>query len=386
MKSAARSIVASLVGASFVAGCGGVSEPSQAAVGQVDHALASPYPGQVSFPGAAAGSTVVSVGAGNVHAFARTSDGKRWGWGFNNYGQVGIAATTVINTTPTELRTSLSGVLDLQGGKSYYSATVSSSGYVFTFGNNSSGQLGDGTTTTTSTPVLALTNAVAVDAGTEHTVALRSDGTVWAWGKNIAGQLGDGTFTGPRLSAVQVTGLSGVTITAIAAGGDRTYALDSTGGVWTWGIQTAADGAPVSTPQQVTGISSATAIAANEFSAIILKSDGTVWNLGYKGALSQVTGFDPPTEISTIAAGGTHFLAVDKNGALWSWGGNSSGQLGDGTTTTRTTPVRVLRSATPGDYFTGVVAVAGGVENSYAILADGTLWSWGSDSFGALGR
>src|SRR5262249_8094691 len=119
-------------------------------------------------------------------------------------------------------------------------------GTVYAFGTNSSGQLGDGTTTNRSvaTPVKGpggaglLSNIIAIAAGDYHTVALRNDGTVWAWGNNGLGQLGDDTFTG-RQTPVQVKGLNGVgfltNIVAIAAGTSHTLAIRRDGAVFAWG-------------------------------------------------------------------------------------------------------------------------------------------------------
>lgn len=383
MKSATRGVLVAVVGSAFIAGCGGVSEQSPSDVGQTGRALASPYPGQVYFTGAATGSTVVKVGAGNSNAFAWTSDGQRWGWGLNNFGQVGTGSTASISyTAPTALQSSLSSVVSYDGGKAFFSATLTSGGNILTFGYNTYGQLGNGTTTNNSTAQSVFSNAQAVAAGTTHTLALKNDGTVWGWGQNSSGETGNGTFLSPQTTPVQAS-VSGVTFTAIAAGNERSYAVDSSQNVWVWGYQTFSNGDPASSPQQVSGLSSVVAIDAGEFAALALKSDGTVWQLGLRGALSQVTGLPA---IASVAVGGGHFLAVAQNGTLWSWGSNDSGQLGDGTTTNRTTPVQVVRSSTPGDYLTGVVAVAAGASTSYAVLSDGTLWSWGSDSLGGLGR
>jgi alpha-tubulin suppressor-like RCC1 family protein len=87
------------------------------------------------------------------------------------------------------------------------------------------------------------------------------------------------------------------------------------------------------------------------------------------------------TGITAIAAGDDHSLALAADGSLWAWGGNSTGQLGDGTTTRRRTPVLV---STPTG-FSGVVAIRGGDGFSLALLADGTVWAWGTNSSGQVG-
>ncbi|WP_224361517.1 RCC1 domain-containing protein [Hyalangium versicolor] len=379
VKSTARSVLAAVMASGFMIGCGGVSESSSEEVGQVEQRVAAPIPGQVSFTGLTPGATVEKVAAGNGNGFAWTSDGNRWGWGFNAFGQAG---TTVPASplTPQTVVSGFSNVTQFKGGRAFFAAALSSTGQVLTIGLNSYGQLGNGTTSASTTPVVALSGATAVAAGTGHTVALKSDGTLWAWGDNFGGELGDGTSTS-RLWPVQVTGLSGVTITAIAAGDESSFALDSAGDVWHWGRL---GGTGVTVPTKLTGISSVKAISANQFVAVFLKTDGTVSSLGtFSGTLSSVTGL--PT-VKAVAAGDGHFLAAGQDGTLWSWGSNSYGQLGDGTTTDRASPVQVVASTTPGSYLTGVASIAAGSASSYAILDDGTLWSWGSDGNGNIGR
>ncbi len=116
----------------------------------------------------------------------------------------------------------------------YHTIALKSDGTVWSWGYNYYGQLGDGTTTNSYTPVQvsSLSGVTAIAGGYYHTIALKSDGTVWTWGNNDIGQLGDGT-TNNRLTPVQVSGLSGVT--AIAGGYSHTIALKSGGTVWAWG-------------------------------------------------------------------------------------------------------------------------------------------------------
>jgi alpha-tubulin suppressor-like RCC1 family protein len=136
-------------------------------------------------------------------------------------------------------------------------------------------------------PVSGLSNVIAIAAGDTHTVALKSDGTVWTWGDNSFGQLGDGTTT-LRTTPVQVSGLGNVL--AIAAGVWHTVALKSDGSVWVWGDNNSgqlgngtADTSPHPTPNQASGLSSIIAIEAGEHHVVALKSDGTVWTWGNNG-------------------------------------------------------------------------------------------------------
>lgn len=141
---------------------------------------------------------------------------------------------------------------------------------VSAWGGNSFGQLGDGTTTNRLTPVQVsgLSGLTLIAAGAEHTLALKSDGTLWAWGYNFYGWLGDGTTT-DRLTPVEVSGLSGVS--AIAAGEQHSLALKSDGTVWAWGRNLdgqLGDGTTTRgrlTPVQVGGLSGVMAIASGSY-------------------------------------------------------------------------------------------------------------------------
>ena len=188
-----------------------------------------------------------------------------------------------------------------------------------------------------------------------HTLAVKSDGTLWAWGGNFRGQLGDGTKT-DRSTPVPVQGLTGVV--AVAAGEYHSLALKSDGTLWAWGFNNNGQLGEVpttitsirTTPVPVSGLTGVVAVAAGEFHSLALKSDGTLWAWGgnWSGQLGNGTQFpvvrstpmpvNLPGGVVAMDAGRTYSLAVKSDGTLWIWGGNSRGQLGDGTTTKRNTP------------------------------------------------
>ena len=270
-------------------------------------------------------------------------------------------------------------------------------GTVYAWGSNVGGQLGDGTSTSSASPVhvSGLTGVTAIAGGASAGYALKSDGTVYAWGYNFLGQLGDGTSTSSA-TPVQVSGLTGVT--AIAGGGDAGYALKSDGTVYAWGSNgSGARGHGTSTssatPVQVSGLTGVTAIAGGAYAGYALKSDGTVyaWGSNALGQLGdgtttnssatpvQVSGL---TGVTAIAGGGSTGYALKSDGTVDAWGYNFFGQLGDGTTTTNgcecsPTPV-------PVSGLTGVTAIAGGGAG-YALKSDGTVYAWGSNVGGQLG-
>ena len=220
--------------------------------------------------------------------------------------------------------------------------------------NNESAQTSQGCATTTM--------ITAVAGGLDHTIALKNNGMVWIWGSNYRGQLGDGTTTS-RSTPVQVNGVSSVS--AIASGQQHTIVLKNDGTVWDWGVNYSGqlgDGTTTdrSTPVQVSGLGNVTAIASARVGdgcgyeldhTIALKNDGTVWTWGYNyyGQLGDgtTTNRSTPVQVSglsgvtAIAGGGNHTIALKNDGTVWTWGYNYSGQLGDGTTTDRNTPVQV---------------------------------------------
>ncbi len=372
-------------------------------------------------------SGVTAIAGGWFYTVALKSDGTVWAWGDNSSGQLGDGSTTY-RTTPVQV-SGLSGVTAIAvGGGEYGHHTVAlkSDGTVWAWGWNYYGQLGDGTTTEryTPVPVSSLSGITTIAAGAYHTAALKSDGTAWAWGTNNSGELGDGTTT-DRYSPVQVRGLSG--ITAIAPGGGlngyHTVALKSDETVWTWGSNfNEATRQWITTPVQVSGLSSVETIASGDRHAITLKSDGTIWAWGFNdyGQLGdgtttnsatpvQVSGLNlystttptptpatsptpksSPTPSSTptptspasttpkISAGDFHTMALKSDGTVWAWGYNDYGQLGDGTTTYRNAPVQVSS-------LSGVIAIAGGNDHSLAVKSDGTVWAWGDNHYGRLG-
>ena len=235
------------------------------------------------------------------------------------------------------------------------------------------------------------TRVVKIAAGHNHTLVLKSDGTVWAWGDNYYGQLGNGTLTNSS-TAVQVIGLTG--ITDISGGLYHSIALKNDGTVWAWGyngsgqLGNGSTGVYSIAPVQTIGLNDAIAITANSNHNIIIKDDNTAWAWGSNsdGQLGDGTTTQRTTPVQTIglsgvtavSAGVLHSLALKNDGTLWAWGSNSNGQLGDGTTAGRTAPVQTIG-------LSGITGIAAGMNFSLALKNDGTLWAWGSNNAGQLG-
>jgi alpha-tubulin suppressor-like RCC1 family protein len=328
--------------------------------------------------------------AGSSHSLALLEDGTIEAWGNNWSGQLGIGSTSYV---PERVKVpglqqvrAVSAASNPWGWGGNVSLAVREDGTVWAWGNNSDGQLGDGTTQQRTSPkqVPGLTGMVTAKACERFSLAVREDGTVWAWGNNGNAQLGNGSRTSSR-SPVQVQGMSGAV--DVACGTDFSLALKQDGTVWGWGNNKRGQLGDLPrqlqlTAQQVPGVDSVKALAAGNMPSLVLKQDGTVWawgdnSHGRYGNGTQLPGTGTPQQVpglhgvEAIAAGPTHALALMKNGSLWGWGYNSGGALGTGTHY-RAAPVAVVG-------LTGVRQVDVGLGHSVAVRQDGTVWTWGTE-------
>ena len=277
-----------------------------------------------------------------------------------------------------------------------YTCALTSAGGVLCWGENISGQLGDGTTTDRTTPVdvVGLTSGVAaVSAGGYHTCALTTTGGLKCWGRNLFGQLGDGTTTN-RTTPVDVVGLtSGVS--AVSAGEDHTCALTTAGGVECWGRNNhgqLGDGTTTdrTTPVDVVGLPSGTAVvsAGLTHTCVVTTAGGAkCWGDNVFGQLGDGTTVDRvvPTDVTAltsgaaaVSAGFRHTCALTTAGGAKCWGSNFVGQVGDGTTTDRTEPVDVTALTS------GVAAVSAEILYTCAVSTAGGAKCWGRNG-GKLG-
>ncbi|MHB1127541.1 MAG: RCC1 domain-containing protein [Bacillota bacterium] len=355
------------------------------------------------------------VAGGGSHTIAFKSNMSAWSWGYNGYGELGDNTYTN-RTTPVQITGSggigtITNVVSVAAGDSH-SLALKSDGTVWALGYNSNGQLGDTTTTNRPAPVQVsgLTSIAAVAAGSAHSLALKSDGTVWAWGAGSYGVLGDNAGLS-RSSPVQVKGAGGsgylTNVVAIASGGYISLALKSDGTVWAWGNNSAGqlgDGTVNNrlAPVQVSGLTNVVAVAAASGGShsVALKSDGTVWTWGYNyyGQLGDGTTTDKYTPVQvkgvggsgyltgvvSVAAGGTHSLALRSDGTIWAWGYNTYGQLGNNSTGSSSTPVQVLDTGGTAP-LTGIVKISAGTYHSVALKTSGNAVAWGYGAYGQLG-
>ena len=337
---------------------------------------------------------VYSVATGEKHSLAVKGDGTVWAWGSNSYGQLGDG-TTADRTIPVQVQGLGAVFAVVAAGGWDHSLLLTRDGNILAWGGNYAGQLGDGTTIDRGTPlqVTGLSGAAAFAAGGAHSLAVTPDGRVWAWGVNNWGQLGDGSDTFFRTTPAEIPGLTNVA--GVAASGFHTLALRQDGAVWAWGSNEYgqlgignADISDHSVPVGVPGLSGVIDVSAGPIHTVALTQDGAVWAWGSNqgGQLGDGTNTDRSTptrlngvtDIAAVGAGLRHTLALRRNGTVWAWGWNSSGQLGDATNTNRNTPVQVAG-------LTGVTAVAAGIDFSLALRQDGSVWAWGDNTYGQLG-
>ena len=351
--------------------------------------------------------TAISPGGGVYvgHTCAVLADGTVRCWGDDSKGQLGDG-TEPASTIPVEVAGITTAKAVATGAQ--FSCALLGDGTVRCWGSNDAGQLGDGPGADggpTPVPVTGITDATAIAAGWSHACVLSGDGKVQCWGDNDYGELGDGT-TDDSPAPVVVSGITSAT--AIAAGPYATCAVLREGGVRCWGQNDhgqLGNGITVdsSIPVAVSGIATATSVAVGYGHACALLEDDTVrcWGDDYWGQLGDGIDLGSPTDVrlapvdrlapvavtglasaTSIAAGSNHACAVLADGTVRCWGNGNYGELGDGTGDGSSVPVQARGVTTA----TGVAAggdMAGA--HTCALLRDGTVTCWGMNGSGQLG-
>jgi alpha-tubulin suppressor-like RCC1 family protein len=282
---------------------------------------------------------------------------------------------------------------------------------VWSWGGGEIGQLGDGSTADQHLPVKVSTSAISgiasIAGGGAHALLIATGGTVWSWGWNGYGQLGVGTTTGPATCVLSnaPTPCSTVpvqvalsNITTVAAGDLHNLAISADGSVWVWGSNqygqlgtgsiTSTGCDCIDAPVRSLLPAGILAVAGGGQHSLALVNDGTVMAFGHNqyGQLGDGSTTIRPSPVTVsnvsgvtaVSAGFFHSLALGSNGKVYAWGRNQHGQLGNGTTTDSSTAVTVLK-------LTGVTAISAGGEYSMALKSDGTVWTWGFNGNGELG-
>ncbi len=328
----------------------------------------------------------------NYFGCARVNDGSARCWGYNAHGELGNGTTSSYKSSASVV-TGLSNVSAVVAGENHACALLGD-GTIRCWGDNSLAQLGDGTQTSSSTPVAVsgIADAIAISAGMLHTCALHTDGTVACWGYNGSRQLGNaGTF--PFASTpVTVTGLSGVS--ALAVGGFHSCALSSGGAVKCWGdnsVNQLGNGSTTNSfaPVSVTGLASGVSSIASgeEHSCALVGGAIKCWGDNEYGQLgnNSTSNASTPVNVSGIGsaaevqAGFPFTCARLTDKSVKCWGRNTEGELGNLLSTDSLVPVAVsgLSAAT---------SLAVGGVNACALLTSGLVTCWGYNAYGSLGN
>ena len=313
-------------------------------------------------------------------------------------GGLTLSAAGLLSGTPTGQGTTSFTVTVTDGAGHSASGSLSlttaaPAGQLFAVGSNAEGELGNGTTIDSSlaVPVIGMTSVVGAAMDEEAAIAVKADGTVWTWGDNTYGELGNGGVTASQ-SPQRVQTLSD--ITAVASEGNTFLALRADGTVWAWGqgdVGALGDGTSNDehSPQQIVKLSSVVAIGGTDGAGFALRSDGTVWSWGSNNGESVLGngttgGNNLPavlpglTNVTAIAIGGVSGYALRSGGTVFDWGSNTYGQLGNGGTAIQPTPAIV-----PG--LPPVVQIASGQHAAYALSSTGPVYGWGDNGHKQLG-
>ncbi len=343
----------------------------------------------------ASSSKIIEVEAGHAYNIALKDDGTVWTWGDNSYGQLGDGTSTQRNY-PLQV-SGLSGIVAVDAGN-FHSVALKNDGTVWSWGRDDNCQLGDRGYAGSYRPaqVIGLSGIVDVSCGEDFTVAVKNDETVWAWGSNMSGQLGINCYTRWSVTPVQVLNIGNVT--SIKVGMDHTVALKSNGEVWTWGCNgfgQCGDGTTTDKSMPVYIMSGVTSIGAGQCNSFAVKTDGTVWAWGMDGegqlgigtcqsCVSHPVQMIGATNVKDITGVVYHTMVLKNDGTVWVCGSDLWGELGDGIIYNGTDNEKTTLIQLGG--ITGATNVSGGYSYTIVLLQDGSVWGCGINDCGQLGE
>jgi alpha-tubulin suppressor-like RCC1 family protein len=354
-------------------------------------------------------SAAVQVSVSSTHGCALLADGTARCWGNNRNGQLGNG-TLADADLPAVVVTGVPTLTSISAGD-YFTCAIVSGGGVECWGINSHGELGNGTTTDSATPVtvLGIPHATSVSTGAhpyDGSCATLYNGTVKCWGSNYYGQLGNASVatgsSGQSSTPVTVTGVTNAVSVSMGLG--YACALISNGTVQCWGRNDNMNlGNPsvpttslATTAVPVVGLTGATSITAGSGHTCALTSSGTkCWGSDYTGQLGD--GGTANSAAPVAVTGGHTFSAVSagdltcaiESGAAWCWGINSEGQTGDTSLPTGGTLGDLAHTNVPVPVTglgSGVTHIMDGITATCAARTDATVWCWGNGLNGAVGN
>jgi alpha-tubulin suppressor-like RCC1 family protein len=326
------------------------------------------------------------VSAGGNHNMLLSNDGKLWSWGTNGAGRLGDG-TSILRRSPVEV-INIENVISVSAG---YDRTIAitADGSLWGWGADDNGFLGIGSELprliNNAEPVFIMGNAAKVSAGNQRTMAVTSNGELWGWGSNTGGRLGDGTEEDRTAPVFLMSDVA-----EVAVGQSHALVIRPDGGLYSWGLNTRGQlginnpGVPDSEPRRVMDNVVYVSTNSNGEHTAVITSDGALWLWGKNthGQIGDGTNEDRDTPVHimdnviAVSAGATHTAAITRDNQLWVWGGNEHGQVGDGTDSNSYVPVFIKDE---------VVFISAGGRHTVALTADGGVWTWGSNAAGQLG-